>query len=298
MLNSARPADVGVSDAGGGGFTVALDPGSVASFAVAPAVVPPTVPALLGRDAAVSVFDGSTGTGVVQDLADQAVIVSPVPGRGTLPRVGTAADLVDLQTLTVNHPQALLVTDDQVWFADSAAILSRLADAGIRPVDADPLRPVTVETVDHQVAVLATGGAAVSLRVYVAAAVAAILLALGAALTAGLVAAPRRSYEVAAVLVLGGRRRSLVRAGVAEQLAYVGLGTVVGFVTGVVATRLVLPVLGSVTAGAPAPPELVRWPVVIAVAVAVLVLAFPVTALVSRRAVGLGRLDRLREVQA
>lgn len=301
VLNSARPADVGVSDAGGGGFTVALDPGSVASFAVAPAVVPPTVPALLGRDAAVSPFDGSTGTGVVQDLADQAVIVSPVPGRGTLPRVGTAADLVDLQTLTVNHPQALLVTDDQVWFADSAdsaAILSRLADAGIRPVDADPLRPVTVETVDHQVAVLATGGAAVSLRVYVAAAVAAILLALGAALTAGLVAAPRRSYEVAAVLVLGGRRRSLVRAGVAEQLAYVGLGTVVGFVTGVVATRLVLPVLGSVTAGAPAPPELVRWPVVIAVAVAVLVLAFPVTALVSRRAVGLGRLDRLREVQA
>jgi len=292
---------VGVSDAGGGGFTVALDPGSVASFAVAPAVVPPTVPALLGRGAAVSVFDGSTGTGVVQDLADQAAIVSPVPGRGTLPRVGTAADLVDLQTLTVNHPQALLVTDDQVWFADSAdsaAILSRLADAGIRPVDADPLRPVTVETVDHQVAVLAAGGAAVSLRVYVAAAVAAILLALGAALTAGFVAAPRRSYEVAAVLVLGGRRRSLVGAGVAEQLAYVGLGTVVGFVTGVVATRLVLPVLGSVTAGAPTPPELLLWPVVIAVAVAVLVLALPVTALVSRRAVGLGRLDRLREVQA
>lgn len=301
MIDSGHTPDVEVSDDGTAGFTVTLQPKTNAPFTVNPTDVPPVPAAVVGRDAPAQPFDSLSTTVSAQDLTGSPTLFAPVPGRGVLPRVGTGGLLVDLGSLTLAHPLSTPTTDDQVWFADGAdvtAVLARLVTAGVRPVTGDPLRPVTTESIAGQERELAANGPAVGLRLYVLAAVASVLLALGALLTAAFVAARRRSYEVAAVLALGGRPRVLTRAGAAEQLLLVVVGTGIGVAVGVVVARLALPVLGSVTAGGPTAPALIAWLPVAGVGLAVVVLAAVVAVFASRRVVHLASPDRLREVQA
>lgn len=306
VLNGSRSPDAGVSDTAGNRFTVDLNSNSLFGFSVVPAVVPAAVPALLGRTATPTPYTGQDGTFATQDLTGAPVLVAPVTGRGTLPRVGPGGEMVDLAVLTAEHPAGGSATDDQVWFsstADVAAILGRLAAAGVAPVtdivtDTAVYGGPVVETAAGQAAQLAAGGPAVGLRLYVAAAVAAVVLALGALLTAALVAARRRSYEIAAVLALGARRAALVRAGVTEQLLLVVLGTVTGVAVGAVTARLALPNLGAVTAGGPVAPRLIVWAAVLTVGAVVLLVAAAVIWVSSRRTVHRAGPDRLREVQA
>jgi len=301
LIDSGHVPDVEVSDDGTAGFTVTLQPKSDAPFTIAPTDLPSTPAALVGRNAPAQPFDTFATTVSAQDLTGSPTLFTPVPGRGVLPRIGTDGVLVDLGSLTLGHPLSTPTVDDQVWFAgdaDVTGILARLATAGVRPVTGDPLRPVTTETIAGQERELAANGPAVGLRLYVLAAVASVLLALGALLTAAFVAARRRSYEVAAVLALGGRPGVLTLAGVLEQLVVVVTGTGVGVAVGVVVARLALPVLGSITAGGPTTPALIAWVPVAGVGVAVIVLAAVVAVLASRRVVHLAGPDRLREVQA
>jgi putative ABC transport system permease protein len=151
--------------------------------------------------------------------------------------------------------------------------------------------------VTARIAALSRTGPAIGLRIYLLAAVDALLLAIGALLTASFVTARRRSYELAAVLALGGRRRTLVRAGRAEQLVLIVTGTGVGAAAGLVAVVLALPVLGAVTAGGPVRPSSIAWVPVVAVLVAVLGAAGLLAHLASRHVVALAGPDRLREVQ-
>lgn len=322
LLDPTRPPAAAVSPGTPDGFVATLSADSLADFSVASTAIPAVLPALAGRDAGGAPFPSVPGVVFAQDLAGRSVLVDPLPGRGTLPRVGTGGNLVDLGTVALADPGSTPLTREQVWFApgaDRAVIMARLARLGVRPAPAAPAGPASagtsgpadatgravaagatgsaVESVAGREAQLATTGTAIGLRVYVFGAVAALLLGLGALLTAGFVAARRRSYEVAAVVALGARRRSTVAAGVLEQLAPVLLGTVIGVAAGVVAARLALPVLGSVTRGAPVPPALVLWPVVGAVALVVLAVAAVVAALGSRRVAAMGGPERLREVQ-
>lgn len=174
IFDASRPPDVRVSDTGRTGFVVTLDPSSVAAFTVEPAAIPGAVPALLGRDAVLASF-GDTGPTVAdpvsgpasdsasgaasgaasgpvsgEDLAGAPVLLSPIPGRGVLPRIPTTGALVDLGTMQLERPRADATSDYQVWFAagsDVSGVFSRLAGSGITPVAADdPLQPVATET--------------------------------------------------------------------------------------------------------------------------------------------------------
>ena len=310
VLDASRGPDAGISGTAGDGMTVYLNATSLYGFTVVPAAVPAAVPVLLGRTASATPYDArfaATGQPVTftgQDLSGVPVVVAAVPGSGagTLPRVGTGGALVDLAVLTAEHPGGGSQTDPQVWFsptADVAAILARLAPDGVAPVtDTTYTTGPTVQTSAGQAAQLTAGGPAVGLRLYVAAALAAVVLALGALLTAALVAARRRSYEIAAVLALGARRSALVGAGVTEQLLLVALGTVTGVAVGAATARLALPNLGAVTAGGPVTPDLVVWSAVLAVGTVVLLVAAALIWASSHRTVTHASPDRLREVQA
>lgn len=304
VLDGSRAPDAGVSDIGADGLTVSLNSTSLYGFTVVPAAVPAAVPALLGRAASPTPYTGQTGTFTTSDLAGAPMVIAPVSGSGsgTLPRVGTGGALVDLAVLAAEHPYGDSATDEQVWFsptADVASVMGKLAAAGITPVTgAAAGSGPAVETATGQAGQLTAGGPAVGLRLYVAASVAAVALALGALLTAALVAARRRSYEIAAVLALGARPAVLVRSGVAEQLTLVALGTVAGVAVGAVTARLALPNLGAVTAGGPVEPRLVLWAAVLTVGAIVLVVAAAVIWASSRRTVLRAGPDRLREVQA
>jgi len=301
VLDPTRPPDADVANEGNIGFTATLHPGPAFGFTVVPATAPLVVPALLGSAAAVTPFSGLSGTVTVPDLAGAPALFTPISGSGVLPRVGRTAAMVDLATTTLSQPRADSTADDQVWFtsdADAGAVLRRLAAAGVRPVvDTGTSSSPTVETVRQREQELGAGGPAVGLRLYVVAAVAAVLLALGALLTTALVAARRRSYEVAAVLALGGRRSALTRAGAAEQLVLVAVGIAVGAISGVVTSLLALPVLTAITAGGPAAPALVLWRPVVVIVAAVFAVATVVALVSSHRVVRLGVPERLREVQ-
>ncbi len=118
-------------------------------------------------------------------------------------------------------------------------------------------------------------------------------------LTSFAVAARRRRYELAAVLVLGGSRRSLTAAARREQLSLVGLGTLLGTAAGVAGIVLVLPRLPTVTGGGGplAATALQPLPVAATVAATIVVVA-ALTQLGARRVVASATPERLREVQA
>lgn len=306
VLDPSRTPDVSVADGpagsagSAGSVTIALKPTSASSFTVETTDVPVQLPALIGRDTTAAAFVGRPGAVFAADLAGQSLVVQPLPGRGTLPRLGTSGTLVDLESLLVTDPRTSSVVDLQVWFApgaDTRHVLDRLAVSGVVPVRANGARPGGTESVADRTARLSRTGPAVGLRVYVLAAVAAVVLAVGALLTASLVTARRRSYEIAAVLALGARRRTLVRAGRSEQLVLIVLGTVVGAAAGLVAVLLALPVLGAVTAGGPVRPSPIAWPPVLAVVAVVLVATGALAHLTARHVVAMAGPDRLREVQ-
>lgn len=300
VFDPSRTPDVAVTNGPAGSIVVRLQPASASSFTIETTDLPAQLPVLTGRDTVAEPFVGRTGTVFAADLAGQSLVVAPLPGRGTLPRLGTAGDLIDLESLVLTHPRASSIVDLQVWLAPGApapALMARLAAAGVSPVPLGGARVGGTESVAARIAALSRTGPAIGLRIYLLAAVAALLLAIGALLTASFVTARRRSYELAAVLALGGRRRTLVRAGRAEQLVLIVTGTGVGAAAGLVAVVLALPVLGAVTAGGPVRPSSIAWVPVVAVLVAVLGSAGLLAHLASRHVVALAGPDRLREVQ-
>ena len=300
VLDPSRSPDVQVVDGAAGTVTVRLNPASANGFTVETTDVPAPLPALPGRDAPLTPFVGQIGAFFAADLAGQSLVVEPVPGRGTLPRIGTSGTLVDLESLLLTDPRSSSLVDLQVWLApgvDARPVLARLAGSGVIPVPVGGALVSGTESVAGRRAELARVGPAVGLRVYVLAAAAAVLLAVGALLTASFVTARRRSYEIAAVLALGARPRTLVRAGRSEQVVLVVLGTAVGAAAGLAAVVLALPVLGAVTAGGPVRPSSVAWPQVLLVVLAVPAAAAALAHVAARHVVALAGPDRLREVQ-
>ena len=74
-------------------------------------------------------------------------------------------------------------------------------------------------------------------------AVAGAVLAFGATATSISAGSRRRSYELAALRVIGVKRPSLVRAGVIEQLLLLGSALLLGLPTGLIAARLAMPLI-------------------------------------------------------
>jgi hypothetical protein len=97
-------------------------------------------------------------------------------------------------------------------------------------------------------------GPAVALRLFLVAALTAVVLAVIAVATTIHITGRRRAYELAALRTLGVGRRTLVAAMTREQLTFLGAGIVLGAASGLAGAVLALPKLPTATGVAEGPP--------------------------------------------
>ena len=278
-----------------GGFTVRMNGANkpfdvVAEYADHPAVLP----ALPGPDTELNTYVGTLTGSYASGLSGASALVHLSEPPSVLPRLGTDGLLVDLPYALASDPAGTTQGSLQVWLGTAAPAdaLQQLADAG--------LAVGKVETVAEREQELAQDGASLAFPYFVLAAVLAVVLAGGALLVSAAVGARRRSYELAALRVLGARSRMLVAASRRELVLLIGFGVVVGTAAGLGAAWLVLPYLPATkpvpiignTVGGPA------WLPVLAVVVGVLVVTLALAQVAAVRIARMSVPERLRESQA
>ena len=91
--------------------------------------------------------------------------------------------------------------------------------------------------------VLGRQGPALALLLLLVCAVVGTVLAVGATAISISASSRRRSYEIAALRAVGVSRRSLLGAGISEQLLLLGTAAVLGVPTGIIAARLAMPAI-------------------------------------------------------
>jgi hypothetical protein len=199
-----------------------------------------------------------------------AAVAPSVPGA---PAVGVVVDRTYAQRLADRTYDSLAA--EQVWVGPGAltAMRARLAAAGVR-IDG-------VATTAAAQAVLMRQGPALASVLFLAVAVAAALLAAGAAVLGLYQAGRRRSYEYAALVAGRVPRRSLRSSVFIEQAVVLGFGAVTGVAAGVGSAVLVLRTL-PVFLSRPAAPALLFVPsaaqVLVPLVVTLALLAAAVTA--------------------
>ncbi|HEU4676218.1 MAG TPA: FtsX-like permease family protein [Motilibacteraceae bacterium] len=289
---AAVPGTSAVTD---GAVVLAFVQGGEDTVVVERADHPADLPVASGTGTVLRTYAGDPARAYGRTLDGSDAVVHPVGVRGTLPRVGRAGLLTDLGNAAALAGTGGPPVDDQVWLAPGASpdLVQRLTAQG--------LQVLSTESLADTRAALERDGTALALRLYLVAALLAVLLAGGAVLTSSYVAARRRSYELAALRMLGAPKRTLVAAGVREQLALVGAGVLLGLATGLAAAAVTLPALPAVAGSSvlgPPPTFATAWlPVLVVVAVLLAVVGL-LAHLAARRTVRLAVVDRLREAQA
>lgn len=282
-----------VGTAADGTLSVDLAMSASQDAAVDVADHPTVMPVLLGSDSNPEPVPFGGGALLGSGLSGQAVQWAPV-ARGLLPRLGRVGALADLDEALAHRGASLSPPDLQVWLGPSAPpdALARLRAAG--------LSITATSSLDQRLAALDRDGAALALRLFVVAAGTALALAAGALLANAYVTARRRSYELAALRVLGASHRALVRAARRELLAYVAVGLVLGAPVGVGAASLAAPALDQVSGGSAGPPldYAPSWAALGLLLTGALVVLTVLAQLGAHRVVRLATPDRLREVQA
>lgn len=176
-----------------------------------------------------------------------SVPITPVPGIDVVPQQGREASLVDLDAVRIALPRFEEFAAQQVWLSDAAPAdaVERLRGAGLQIVE--------TRTSAARRALLDRSAPALGLLLFAFAAAAAAVLAAGATAVALYLSGRRRSFELAAMLVVGAPRRSLVAAAAGEQLLVLGTALVLGVTGGLGAALLVLPAVPELpTDGPPA----------------------------------------------
>ena len=201
--------------------------------------------------------DGRPGVPAVQDGFHNAYPVTEVGSTAALPGVRVGGVLADVAGLRDELPGFTGEASWSVWLGPSAPAdaVARLQaagfDTGSETLAADRL------------ARLGRQGPALALALLLACAVAAAVLAIGATATAIATTGRRRSFELAALRVLGVSRAALTRATVLEQALLLGSALLLGVPTGVVAAVLAMPVIPQFSDTSPLPlantPQ--AWPV-------------------------------------
>jgi hypothetical protein len=243
-----------------------------------------------------------------------ALIAAPLakPGQQLLPGNGLNGALLQLKTagvlsalpgapsngVIISRKYAELAAGyvltqatQQVWLAPGAlpVIQPRLLASGVRIL--------SVSSTATAVAQLNRQGPALASALFLADAVAAAVLAAGAAIVGLYASARRRRYEYAALEASGIRRRTLHRSLLLEMAVVLGFGVLTGAATGLVTARFVLANVPEFTSP-PAAPALSYLPPAGPVATLLIVTAtFPLLAalLSSVTLIGGVRADLLRE---
>ena len=211
--------------------------GAPATFG--PADVPITLPA---------VVTGPGGTSVALDGATISVrvvaTVSALPVIGT----GNSATMVDLPLVERLQSGPMMDATAEVWLAPGAEhrIEAQLGRSGISVV--------AVKSVTADETRLSKSGVSLAYALFLLAAVAAGVLAVGSTIFMVSVTARRRTVELASLAAVGVTPRTLRRSLVLEQLLVLGVGLSSGIVAGAVATVAALPSIPETFAPGPAPP--------------------------------------------
>jgi ABC-type antimicrobial peptide transport system permease subunit len=213
-------------------------------------------------------------------------------GTGVLPRLlsqGTLTDLPFTIAAMGTQPNPL---DYQVWLSPSAS--PGIRDALVKK----GLDVISVESISAREAELNRGGGALALRLFLLAALVALVLGAGTLLANAYVVIRRRAYELAALRAIGAPRAVLIRSARREQVTLAVTGVALGAAAGLVAAAFALPSLLESAANGGPPlwygPALA--PVVVLV-VAVLVLLVVVADVGARRTVRRALPELLRQVQ-
>jgi ABC-type antimicrobial peptide transport system permease subunit len=182
--------------------------------------------------------------------------------------------------------------DYQVWLSSTAS--PGLRDALVK----QGLDVVSVDTIAGREAELDRSGGALSLRLFLLAAVVALILGAGTLLANAYVVIRRRAYELAALRALGAPRSMLVRSARREQVTLALTGVALGATAGLVAAGFALPPLLE-SAGADGPPLWYgpAWTPVLALVLVVLALLVIVADVGARRTVRRALPELLRQVQ-
>jgi hypothetical protein len=286
------PGTAQVDEVADGAVTVTIALDSIDDGAIEVADHPAVLPVLQGATTAAELTEASGEAVAVVSGLDGTFVPIDVVGSGVLPRLlsdGTLADLEYAVALTSTAPAPL---DLQVWLSPAAPgdAVAQLKRAG--------LEVLSTETIAEREAQLGRDGNALALRLFLLAALVALVLGAGTLLANAYVVIRRRAYELAALRALGASRRSLVRAARREQLVLAVAGLLLGAASGLVAAYYALPPLLAVSgAGGPPPWFGPAWVPVLALLVAVLALLVIVADLGARRTVHRALPDLLRQVQ-
>ncbi len=250
---------------------------------------PEPLPAVVGRDAVGDSAGPQAGTG----LTGSTTRFDVIRAVGHVPRGGTGAALVDLDLalrLTADGGPG----DGEVW-------LSRDDRSAERDLQVALLsRGVTVTGRETRGALergYAGDGAVLALRLLLVCGAAAVLVAVGALGVGAWVGGRQRSYEVAALRVVGIPRRTVRRLLLLDSAGTVLLALVCGAVAALIAVVAVLPVLPEFDA--PSTWVAVRYapdlPAAAGALGALLLLLLVAAVAVAGLQLRAGRSDRLRE---
>jgi hypothetical protein len=208
-----------------GALQVAFDTNGQSSQAsITPNDVPRVVPVLWGRLASQhpTLADGNGGTFQTRSIGTAA----------SMPIRGPSGVLMDYSTFVRHATIQYGTTQTFVWArADTpATILNALAQHGFA-------NPDTVTAADHT---LGQDAFALALRLYGVVTVLVILLALAGLAVTLAVQLPARRRDVAALRVLGVRKRSLMLGVLAEFFVVLGAATIAGVCAGSIAQHVVV----------------------------------------------------------
>jgi putative ABC transport system ATP-binding protein len=192
-----------------------------------PAVLPAIVSAVL--------TGGRRGTFTGVGLDGGPLPVRPVAAAAAVPAAPASGVIVDRRYAELAASGNLSGVTQQVWVAAGARRLieARLAAAHVRVL--------SVQEAGAVAARLGRQGPGLASVLFLADAAAAAVLAVAGAILGLYLSARRRRYEYAALVASGVARRTLRRALLAEQLAVLGFGAVVGTAAGLAAAAAVLP---------------------------------------------------------
>jgi hypothetical protein len=277
-------------DSGSGGVTIgrsvsglAVDAtvdndGAPATFG--PADVPRTLPAVVTSPGGSSVgLDGA----VITVKAVDAVSALPVVGNDN------SATMVDLPLVERLQSGPMTNATLEVWLAADAGpgIVARLAREGITVVG--------VRTVAGEVSTLSKTGVSLAYVLFLLAAIAAAVLAVGSTIFTVSVSARRRTVELASLHAVGVSERSLRRSLALEQLVVLGVGLLAGFGAGLIATRVALPSVPEYFTLGPGPPLAygLPWGAMAVILLAVIVSLGVTAVLAARLVVGRASADKL-----
>jgi putative ABC transport system permease protein len=213
-------------------------------------------------------------------------------GSGVLPRLlrqGTMVDLPYVIAAMGTQPNPL---DYQIWLSSTAtpAVRDALVKQG--------LDVISVESISETEAKLDRGGGALALRLFLLAALVALVLGAGTLLANAYVVIRRRAYELAALRAIGAPRSVLIKSARREQVTLALTGLALGAASGLVAAGFALPSLLD-AAGGDGPPLWYgpAWAPVAVLVVSVLVLLVVVADVGARRTVRRALPELLRQVQ-